>query len=443
MATEWAEPKAVWTKAWRIDTETSPKSGGQGSVTKVIRKADGQPAALKQLHDADTASTERRYRFQQEANALLALNGNGAPKLFEINVEHWNERGTSPYFVMEWISGPNLTEACSAGPMSIDEALEVTFGLLAILENSEALGLVHRDLKPDNIILRNGERAAPVLVDFGMSRTKTKPEEYSGFNTPKGQELGNRFVRLPEYAPGRHAYDIRSDLTMIVGLLFFLLTGAAPRQLLDAAGKQPHEAVKIADSVTQDRRWPRLRRLFGVGFQMPIDLRFQQVTEVRERMSNLSPPQEGDVQAELAKEHADIEALRATSAAKRIDQIKGALLEANRTFLEAVSTAIAPDFQCAGSGPNFRPETLSTHLDFLIHPMGASRPSVRFIHMASFQGGTVQASAAVLPEGEIDYYSGPLADTESLNEAARNHGGKVAVSLLRAIKDFLAEDYGV
>lgn len=65
MATEWADPKAAWTRTWRVDQKSSPKSGGQGSVTRVIRKSDGQPAALKQLHDAASASTERRYRLRR------------------------------------------------------------------------------------------------------------------------------------------------------------------------------------------------------------------------------------------------------------------------------------------------------------------------------------------------------------------------------------------
>ena len=140
-----------------------------------------------------------------------------------------------------------------------------------------ALDIHHRDVKPDNIILRNGLTEAPVLVDFGMSWTKSDYDRAREFETKVGQEIGNRFLRLPEHTPGRHLHDSRSDLTLVVGLLFYTLAGEAPRSLRDLRGAMPHEvsADCFAPLTTQDPRWPRIRRIFNVGFQENIDFRFQ------------------------------------------------------------------------------------------------------------------------------------------------------------------------
>jgi serine/threonine protein kinase len=231
----------MWEIEWELVDGPDALKGGQASVSKVRRRMDGTPGALKLLHTEHLGKTERRYRMQQEANALIALAGQGVPHLLASNVDKWTETGVPLFIVMEWIEGITLANACSRNPIELDQALEVMDKVLDTITLCHRLEIHHRDLKPDNVILRSGAYNAPVLVDFGMTWTQPDDSPDKRFETPLGQELGNRFLRLPEYAPGQNLHDSRSDISMAVGLLFFMLTARAPRQLHDGAGRMLHE----------------------------------------------------------------------------------------------------------------------------------------------------------------------------------------------------------
>jgi serine/threonine protein kinase len=298
----------MWQAEWQVVENHEQRTGGQATVLKVTRRSDGALGALKQLHPQHLSSTERRFRMQQEANALIALSGKGVPQLLASNVESWMERGEPLYIVMEWVDGPTLADACSKKKFSIEQALSVALAVLYTIESCHELPLYHRDLKPDNVILLGGSYENPVLVDFGMAWARPDEEQTRGYDTPVGQELGNRFLRLPEFAPGRDAHDPRSDLSMVVGLLFYMLTNLAPRALDDGRGRMPHEAFEdsFPEAVRQDTRWVRLRRIFNIGFQGSLDLRFQNVEQLRSRLLNLEPPEGSNEEQKLQEELAAI-----------------------------------------------------------------------------------------------------------------------------------------
>ena len=87
------------------------------------------------------------------------------------------------------------------------------------MEFYHASGVGHRDIKPDNIILRSGICASPVLIDFGLTFNVHDEEEDL---TPDWQQVGNKFLSLPEHAMfSQNKRDLRSDLTSCVGLLYF------------------------------------------------------------------------------------------------------------------------------------------------------------------------------------------------------------------------------
>jgi serine/threonine-protein kinase len=162
--------------------------------------------------------------MEEEVSALKALS-NGVPKLFDANL-HDDSESEQPFFVMEWIPGPILAEQLSGGVMSIDEALACTRTIIDTLQGMHRLPLVHRDLKPDNIILRDSVPIDPVIIDLGLAWSDSGEDR--GFVTDRGQEMGNRFLRLPEFAPGQANRDARSDVTLVAGLLLYMLTGRAP-----------------------------------------------------------------------------------------------------------------------------------------------------------------------------------------------------------------------
>ena len=102
--------------------------------------------------------------------------------------------------LMEWIEGLTLAQAVSRGALDIDTTLAITQVLLRTVAKCHEANIHHRDLKPDNVVLRDGDLRAPVIVDFGMSWAKPDGEDGRKFETDAGQELGNRFLRLPEHA---------------------------------------------------------------------------------------------------------------------------------------------------------------------------------------------------------------------------------------------------
>jgi serine/threonine protein kinase len=98
-----------WQDSWELDTsDTRNRQGGQGSIRKVLRKNDGVIGALKELHPQHLSNTERRFRMQQEVNALRALDGKGTPRVYEANADQWQQKGIPLYAVMEWIEGCTL-----------------------------------------------------------------------------------------------------------------------------------------------------------------------------------------------------------------------------------------------------------------------------------------------------------------------------------------------
>lgn len=235
-----------------------PGAGGQGTVRKVVSlRAAEVVGALKEIHPEHLKSTERRFRFQQEVNALLALDGAGVPRVLDHNTEQWQDKSVSLFIIMQWINGPTLA---NSRPSTLDDAIASALEITRTVSVFHALGILHRDLKPDNIIYRDGDVRSPVLVDFGMSWSRTAG--VSSFDTPGGQELPNRFLRLPESHPGFDHHDARSDISMVVGILFYMLTGLAPRTLQDAQGKLPHE--RHAD------RFPSAIRFDPVGPQCKV-----------------------------------------------------------------------------------------------------------------------------------------------------------------------------
>lgn len=284
-----AIPPSEVPEGWERIAQTRDLRGGQGSIIKVRNKGDGRLGALKRLHPKDQKITERRGRAQREVTALEMLNGEGTPAVLESNVDRWKEKGVDLYAIFEWVDGCTLWEYLNRRKLTIDEALNVTLALLDILERCHDLQILHRDIKPDNIILKNGELATPVIIDFGMAFAPSPEEETSDIKTGEGQELGNRYFRLPEYAPGQHAFSLVADLTHLLGLMFSMITGRKPVQLQDARGRMPHEsfADSIPETVRNDPRWKTLEAIFNVGFQHNVNDRFQSAPELRRYLNML------------------------------------------------------------------------------------------------------------------------------------------------------------
>lgn len=204
-----AADQAPWEPQWTIQ-RSNAGSGGQAIIDKVV-DSEGRTGALKVPRPDDQRSRERRVRMVKEVGALKFLDGKGVPRVLASNVDLAPDKQKKLYCVLEWVDGPTLeSHIGNEGPLSFDDARTIIIRVAETLDRLHQEGHMHRDLHPRNVMLRNGSVEDAVLIDFGM--TSWEPDEGLGI-TGKGQELGNRFLRLPEYAPGMHRDDPTSDVT--------------------------------------------------------------------------------------------------------------------------------------------------------------------------------------------------------------------------------------
>ena len=282
-----------WNELW--EAVAIGPSGGQAS-SRLGRRRDGSVAQgfIKILTKQN--ESERRHRFYREAAALESLQIDGVPRLIETNARHYENTAFDLYAVSTYIPGKTLRDI-RAGSYTATQAIGWTAALCDILRACREAGIRHRDIKPDNCIL--GEDSAVYLVDFGLA---SNINEQDAFDTPVGQEIGNRFIRVPEFRPeSANRDDPRTDLTFLVGILFFLLAKTNPRVLLDEQGQLPHQRADVAASIlrTDVPRPERLMRIFDQGFQHDLDRRFQSAESLSAALLACLEPQSPAAKADV------------------------------------------------------------------------------------------------------------------------------------------------
>nr|WP_319489333.1 serine/threonine-protein kinase [uncultured Caproiciproducens sp.] len=219
-------------------------------------------------------NSERKERFKQEIRILQKLDlSPEIPAIMESSLDIAN-----PYYVMEYIEGRTLTDTVNSQKSKcFDDILIACMNLIQIMDYYHRQGLIHRDIKPDNIICRNSKLKEVSLVDFGIAYD----ENFDNQITRKNDELGNRFLSLPELKIG-DKQDFRSDITLCVAILFFMITGNSPKQLSDSDGYMPHQRFEnvLKMQWIGSERLKIINLIFNKGFSFKIDQRFQNLHDL-------------------------------------------------------------------------------------------------------------------------------------------------------------------
>jgi serine/threonine-protein kinase len=167
-------------------------------------------------------------------------------------------------------------------------------GLLSTLSYCHEQDIIHRDIKPENIVVRANEPKDIVLLDFGLAFNQdTQP---SDFQTDPGQHIGNRFIVLPEY--GVSDSDKRnklSDVAQCTGILFFLITGLNPDNIIDEQNQQPHQRQIARDIIASHSHEvsTQLQRIFSIGFSTQFMRRWQSISALQAEVNKLESVPQG------------------------------------------------------------------------------------------------------------------------------------------------------
>lgn len=216
--------------------------GGMGEVYRAQDTELGRPVALKFLAGELAAHQSRLTRFIQEAKAASALNHPNILTVYEIG-----RADDTTFIATEFVEGVTLRQHMHQR-LKLTETLDIAIQIASALVAAHAAGIIHRDIKPDNIMVRTDGLVK--LLDFGLAKLTEKQEASAGsevatlalVNTEPGSVLGTVTYMSPEQAAGREV-DARSDIWSLGVVLYEMIAARAP---FDGASKS-HIIVAITD----------------------------------------------------------------------------------------------------------------------------------------------------------------------------------------------------
>jgi len=198
----------------RFEVERLASSGGMGAVYRATDRVTGELVALKLLHARTVGSAER---FLREGRLLAELRHPGIVSY----VAHGTARSGELYLAMEWLEGEDLETRLGRGALGAAGAIVLARRVASVLAAAHAAGVIHRDVKPSNVFLVDGDPARAKLIDFGIARLR----DGSRTLTQVGTLLGTPGYVAPEQARGDEEVDGRADIFSLGCVLFECLTG--------------------------------------------------------------------------------------------------------------------------------------------------------------------------------------------------------------------------
>jgi eukaryotic-like serine/threonine-protein kinase len=215
--------------AGRYRLETLLGHGGMGVVWSAVHTITRKRVALKFLKGPAHLRPEMRRRFIREARAASAVEH---PNVIEVH-DVFELDDQTPVMVMDLLEGETLGhKLLRDGPLELEETAGVMVPVVSAVGTAHAAGVVHRDLKPDNVFLARTKGGAPDVrvLDFGIAKLvgAQEPETETGNITGTGSMIGTPCYMSPEQAYGEKNIDHRSDVWALGVMLYECLTGGRP-----------------------------------------------------------------------------------------------------------------------------------------------------------------------------------------------------------------------
>jgi tRNA A-37 threonylcarbamoyl transferase component Bud32 len=214
-------------RAERMGQYTLKRKLGEGGMGEVWLAEHGllkRPCAVKFIRPELAATASNAARFTREVQAVTALSHTNTVRVYD----YGQADDGSFYFVMEYLDGPTLEELVkTSGPLPAGRVVHLLRQVCGALAEAHAAGLVHRDLKPGNVIVASlgGQKDVAKLLDFGLVHDLADTDDRL---TRIGMVLGTPAYMCPEQAAGEAVLDARGDIYSLGAVAFFALTGRPP-----------------------------------------------------------------------------------------------------------------------------------------------------------------------------------------------------------------------
>lgn len=256
-------------------------AGGMGVVYRARDEKLERTVAIKMLPAGVLLGEELRRHFRQEALALAKLNHPHIAAIYDVG-----DQDGLDYIVMEWVQGEPLTAKLRSGPLSLQQATSIAFEIAAALKEAHSQGVIHRDLKPGNVVITPAGHAK--VLDFGLAKLldpldtdSTLPPETQGI-------IGTPLYMSPEQACGSRV-DARTDLWSLGVLYYESLTGRTPFRgknpvsILRAVAEEPYPPPRTlcSDLPSPAEKW------IDRALKKKPDERYQTAAEMEKDASDL------------------------------------------------------------------------------------------------------------------------------------------------------------
>ncbi len=284
----------VGTTLWSYRIESKIGAGGMGVVYKAVDSRLDRTVAIKVLPASALASPDRQKRFVQEAKTASSLNHPNIVTIYDINTQEVDGQPVQ-YIAMEYVAGETLDKLIGRKGLRVREALKYAIQIADALAAAHAAGVVHRDLKPGNIMVT--PQGLVKILDFGLAKL-TGPLETDAYaetvhaeaspHTEEGTVLGTVAYMSPEQADGRKI-DARSDIFSFGSVLYEMISG---RQAFPGSSKLSMlSAVLYRDPQPVSQAvpdiHPELERVIGRCLKKDPERRWQTMADVKVALEEL------------------------------------------------------------------------------------------------------------------------------------------------------------
>ncbi len=223
----------------RYEIRRTIASGGMGTVYEAVQDHPHRVVALKVLQRR-AASRQAMKRFQHESEILGRLRHPNIAQIYDAGTFD-DGGGAQPYFAMEFVKGRPLLQYCDHHGLDTRARLELVAKVCSAVQYAHHKGVIHRDLKPDNILV--DDLGEPRILDFGIAKATDTDLQITTLHTDIGQLIGTVPYMSPEQVTGDPTeIDTRSDVYSLGVVLYELLGGRLPH---DLNGRNVPEAIRI------------------------------------------------------------------------------------------------------------------------------------------------------------------------------------------------------